>query len=173
VTRAPEALQLPRDGWVPNSPHPLLIWRQAFEGGADAGAFEMRFAAHGWGNSWRDGIYSYHHFHSTAHEVLGFARGRVQVQFGGPHGPVLDLAAGDVAVIPAGVGHCNRGASPDLLVVGAYADDRRFDICREDADPAQVAANLAALPDPATDPLDGADGALRRVWRAQPTARGT
>ena len=42
------------------------------------------FAAHGWSNAWRDGIFGYHHFHSIAHEVLGIASGEVRVMFGGP-----------------------------------------------------------------------------------------
>jgi uncharacterized protein YjlB len=162
----PDMLLLDRDGWIPNSAYPVLIWRNAIATvSADpADAFETRFATHGWTNSWRDGIYDYHHFHSTAHEVLGFARGRVHVQLGGPHGPVHAMGPGDVIAIPAGVGHCNVGSSEDLLVVGAYGDGRDFDICREDADPARVRTNLATLPAPSTDPLDGGNGALITQW---------
>ena len=47
---------------------------------------ERAFAANGWSNAWRDGIFRYHHFHSTAHEVLGIAAGEVRVAFGGPSG---------------------------------------------------------------------------------------
>ncbi len=47
-----------------------------------AAAFEDRFNQNRWNTRWRDGIYSYHYFHSTAHEVLGIARGKARVQSG-------------------------------------------------------------------------------------------
>ena len=50
--------------------------------------FARAFAANGWLNPWRDGIFTYHHFHSTSHEVLGIAAGEVRVAFGGPGGRV-------------------------------------------------------------------------------------
>ncbi|MDB5365446.1 MAG: cupin [Rhodospirillales bacterium] len=163
--RQPATLLLDAAGWIPNSPaRPALIWSGAVQADDLATAFETRFAGNGWTNSWRDGIYEYHHFHSTAHEVLGLARGRVHLQLGGPHGPVRSLGPGDVVVVPAGVGHRNVGSSADLLVVGAYAGGRDFDLCREDSDRAKVRANLKSLPDPATDPLDGAEGALVALW---------
>ena len=132
----------------------------------NAAAIERRFAENGWGGGWRDGIYDFHHFHSNAHEVLGIARGSARVAFGGPHGAELALAAGDAVVIPAGVAHRNLGDSGDLLVVGAYPRGAAFDTRR--GDPAEYAAVLrssAAVAAPDSDPVDGADGALMRLWR--------
>ncbi|MFZ1429866.1 MAG: cupin domain-containing protein, partial [Geminicoccaceae bacterium] len=111
------------DGQIPNHPDlPLLVYASIL--GSDPGdratAFEALFRQHGWGGMWRNGIYGFHHYHSTAHEVLGIAAGRAKVRFGGEHGTTLDIEAGDAVLIPAGVGHCNLGASADLLVVGAY-----------------------------------------------------
>src|SRR5882672_6321404 len=119
----PEPIQFDDDGAIPNSRLPLLVYRNAVP--ADAEAIETLFAANRWPPAWRDGVHPFHHFHSTAQEVLGVARGEATVLFGGPHGSVLKLSAGDVAVIPAGVGHCNQGQSPDLRIVGAYPDDAR------------------------------------------------
>jgi uncharacterized protein YjlB len=51
------------------------------------------------GASRRNGIYDFLHFHSATHEVLGFARGTVTIEFGGRRGR-LTLHAGDVAVLP-------------------------------------------------------------------------
>ena len=97
--------------------------------------------------------------------MLGVARGRATVRFGGPNGAAFGLAAGDVVVIPAGVGHCNEGADGDFLVVGAYPGGARWDVRRGDpAERDKVLRNLAAVPLPDSDPVGGADGALLRLW---------
>jgi hypothetical protein len=44
------------------------------------------------GNSWRDGVYDYVHYHSRIHEVLGIARGTGKVQLGGPLQSVARLS---------------------------------------------------------------------------------
>src|SRR6478752_10301959 len=77
---------------------PLILYRGAIaeEGKAAAKAFEQLFARNDWPGAWRNGIYPYHHFHATAHEVLGIAAGRATVRFGGPEGPVVAVRAGDV-----------------------------------------------------------------------------
>ena len=110
------------DGRVPNNPSlPLIVYRAALETGPRCAVVcERLFADNGWSGAWRNGIYAHHHYHSTAHEVLGIAAGSVRVRLGGEDGTTVELHAGDVVVIPAGVAHKNEGASPDLLVVGAY-----------------------------------------------------
>lgn len=161
----PECHSFADDGRIPNSTLPLLVLRAALP--ADAGTIERAFARNGWTGAWRDGIYPFHHFHSTAHEVLGVARGRAKVRFGGPGGVPLDLHAGDAVVIPAGVGHCNEGASDDFLVVGAYPGGAAWDVRRgEPAERGDVLRNLAAVRLPGADPVHGAGGALARLWRA-------
>jgi len=159
----PETYRFADDGRFPNSAFPLLIYRAALP--PDPGSIERHFAANDWSNSWRDGIFTYHHFHSTAHEVLGIAAGSVRVAFGGSYGAAVGVQAGDVVVIPAGVGHCNLEQSPDLLVVGAYPGGMSYDLLR--GDPAEHAAALraiAAVPLPAADPVTGRQGGLTRLW---------
>jgi uncharacterized protein YjlB len=156
------------DGTIPNSPLPLIVRRAAVTPSANdpARAFEQTFARNGWTNAWRDGIYDYHHYHSTAHEVIGIAAGSATVRFGGEGGETVGLTAGDVAVIPAGVGHARIAQSGDLLVVGAYADGRDWDIVR-DTDSAAIAAarrRIAQVPLPAADPVDGESGPLVKLW---------
>ena len=98
----PVAMRFGDDGLVPNNPTlPLLVYRGAIDvsGQKDPAArVERIFARNGWDDSWRNGIYSFTHFHSMIHEVLGVAAGRARVRFGGKAGEELEIEAGDVAV---------------------------------------------------------------------------
>lgn len=170
IPEGPEERLFADDGSIPNNPRlPLLLYRAAVEVPADdpARAFEELFARHGWTGSWRDGVYGFHHYHSTAHEVLGVARGRVRVRFGGERGTEAELVAGDVVVIPAGVGHKNEGSSPDLLVVGAYPRGQEPDLLRGGpGDRPRALETIAGVRLPATDPVHGAEGPLLERWGA-------
>jgi uncharacterized protein YjlB len=162
----PDAYRFADDGRFPNSKLPLLLYRGALA--ADPAEMERVFAANGWSNAWRDGIFRYHHFHSIAHEVLGIAAGEVRVAFGGPAGQEVSVRAGDVVAIPAGVAHCNRGQSADLLVVGAYPGGADYDIRRGDAgEHAAVLRAIAAVAVPRSDPVAGREGPLRRLWKTE------
>lgn len=158
-------------GDVPNNPDlPLILYRQALaDVGSDrASAFERLFVAHGWGGTWRNGIYPFHHYHSTAHEVLGIAAGSAKVQLGGARGETVELVAGDAVLIPAGVGHKRLASSSDLLVVGAYPLGQKWDLIRADdvVDGAAVRARIAAVPMPESDPILGSSGPLVSLWAA-------
>ena len=146
------------DGLVPNNPHmPARIYRGALPTGDDAERrIEAHFAGNGWSNAWVDGIYPFHHYHATVHEVLGLARGWAEVQLGGPSGPVVTLRAGDGVLIPAGVGHCRLAASDDLSVVGAYPGGADWDLVRATPEARAAAiARIAAVPVPEHDPVLG------------------
>ena len=161
-----EAILLADDGLLPNSPLPLLLYPAVLAQEPDrAGAFERLFADNAWQRSWRNGIYTFRHYHSSAHEVLGIAAGRVRVEFGGPRGVELEVAAGDAVLIPAGVSHLNLGASDDLLVIGAYPDGgAREDLCRAtQADRAAALPRLQIVSRPVRDPVLG-DGGLLQAW---------
>lgn len=156
------------DGLVPNNVRlPLVVYRGAFDASGMPGmeaAIEVHFAANDWSNAWVNGIYDFHHYHATAHEVLGVARGTADVQFGGAGGPVVRVAAGDAVMIPAGVGHCRRSSSADLSVVGAYPGGVDRDLKR--ATPAnyqQALREIPLVPVPASDPVMGASGPAMRA----------
>ena len=164
----PTAHRFADDAAIPNNPNlPFLVYAGALELPSDdpAAACEAVFGRNGWSGSWRDGIYPFPHYHSTAHEVLGICRGDAKVRFGGDTGIVLAVRAGDVVVIPAGVGHQNLGSGVDLLVVGAYPRGQSWDLCRGRADERPRAlANIARVPLPEADPVYGADGPLIGHW---------
>lgn len=108
-------------------------------------------------------IYSYHHYHTEGHEVLGVVSGQARLMQGGPDGHALEVKAGDVLLLPAGTGHCNLHSSEDFLVVGAYPPGQQADICRDAPSKAQL-ANIDHLPFPDRDPVQGPDGAVSRYW---------
>ena len=156
-TIQPERIDLSRNGWMPNNEHlPVLLYRKAItvEGADPAAAFEVQFQLNGWPPQWRDGVYDFHHYHSTAHEVLGFAGGHAKLMLGGENGHQLQVHAGDVVVLPTGIGHCRLEASSDFLVVGAYPPNQHWDICR--SAPSQEAIDcMRHLPFPKSDPVFG------------------
>ncbi len=161
VASEPERYRFEGDGRFPNSRLPVLVHRRALP--ADPRAMIMAFAAHGWSNAWRDRIFTTHHFHSVAHEVLGIAAGSVRVALGGPGGRTVALEAGDVVVIPAGVAHRNVGQSGDLRVVGAYPGGADYDTRRGNPSESEAVRAVAAAVSPeVNDPVTGA--ALGAVW---------
>jgi uncharacterized protein YjlB len=155
------------DGVVPNNRLPLMLYRGALpEQGDRAATCERMLASNGWPDAWRNGIYAHHHYHSTAHEVLGIARGTARVKLGGENGQTVELRERDVVVIPAGVAHKREAASGDLLVIGAYPRGQHPDICRaEKGRHDAAAAAIATVPLPAQDPVTGGSGALLECWR--------
>jgi uncharacterized protein YjlB len=165
----PEQFDFKDDGNFPNSALPLLLYRQAIttEAREPASIFEKRFAENDWTNSWRNGVYSFPHYHSTSHEVLGVYSGAATLRLGGEHGKSVEVHAGDVIVIPAGVAHQNIGGSDDFGVVGAYPGGREWDLLRGlPGERPKADQNIAALPMPDNDPIYGAEGPLRQIWKS-------
>ena len=167
----PEQSDFEDDGIFPNSVLPLLFYPQALKLDVEdsASIFEKRFAENDWTNSWRDGVYSFPHYHSTSHEVLGVYSGAAKLRLGGEQGKNVEVHAGDVIVIPAGVAHQNIGASEDFGVAGAYPDGRQWDLLRGfPGERPKADQNIARLPIPNNDPVYGAKGPLQRSWNPAP-----
>ena len=160
-----ESLVFADDGNFPNSVMPVLLYRRALDGPVAAEDFESLFARNSWPPRWTDSIFQYHHYHSTAHEVLGVASGHAQVALGGPNGQSVTLETGDVVVIPAGVAHKLESASDDFAAVGAYPPGQDWDILKGEERERTIALdNIAHVPLPRTDPVGGQDGPLVEVW---------
>jgi uncharacterized protein YjlB len=156
------------DGLVPNNPMPFLVYKGAVAVDRDEPekTIEDLFGGNGWGDMWRNGVYDFLHYHATVHEVLGIARGHARVRFGGDAGKVLEISAGDVAILPAGTGHQCLSASSDFSVVGAYPPGPKMDLQRPTKDAnAKALKTIPMVALPKTDPVMGADGPLVRLWR--------
>ncbi len=161
--KPPQAIVFPDAGDIPNSRSPLLVYAGAVP--ADADAIETLFRRNGWQPAWRYGVYPFPHYHSTAHEVLGVYRGSARIRLGHSAGRVFEVKAGDVIVIPAGVGHENLGASEDFHVVGGYPPDQRADLLRgREGERPAADERIAQLAQPVTDPVYGAGGPLVALW---------
>jgi uncharacterized protein YjlB len=154
-----ETWQAPPGDRIPNNPRfPVLIYHGVDDAAAGAEAARELFAQHGWGGSWVNGVFPFHHFHSTSHEALAVVAGRATLELGGAHGESFDVSAGDVLVLPAGTGHRRASSEAGFTVVGAYpAGQEDYDLLRGD-DPAEVDAareRIAGLGPPPDDPVGG------------------
>ena len=153
-------------GRFPNSRFPALIYRAATKGDVPE-ALERTFQSNGWPPQWRDTVFTFHHYHSKSHECLGVARGHATLRLGGPDGQDMRVEEGDVVVIPAGVAHQRVLASADFMVVGAYPPGQEdFDTLRGNPDDRPKAdENIAKVPMPQSDPVEGTAGPLLELWR--------
>ena len=166
VDKLPHYL-LADNGHFPNSRLPVLLYKSVFILSTDHNPeiIEQVFKYHNWSNSWRNGIYTYNHYHSISHEVLGVYCGRCHVQLGGHNGIQLILEKGDVLIIPAGVSHCNIGSTIDFKCVGAYPGGSDFDINlgKSDERP-KTDQNIKKVSIPDLDPVYGEHGHLHTYW---------
>jgi len=171
ILRTPKttAKLIPESGGFPNHGKlPLILLQGALKLPRTGGAavIEELYATNGWGNSWRNGIYTVHHYHATAHEAIGVYGGSITAQFGGPDGPVLSARRGDIILIPAGVSHKNLKCSLDFRVVGGYPrgqyPDMQYGKPGERPGTDQMIARVAL---PKADPIFGKAGPLMREWK--------
>lgn len=153
------------DGTIPNHPLlPVVIYLGALKDEPEGA--EHIFNGNGWLNSWTNGVFGYHHYHSNTHEVLGIMRGSAELQIGGEQGQLVKLAAGDVVLLPAGTGHKKCSATGDFKVAGAYPNGMDYNLCTgEPGERPRVLEEIRNVPGPDTDPLYGINGPLMSVWK--------
>jgi uncharacterized protein YjlB len=170
INTKPEIIQhlLNEDDHYPNNPSlPLLIYKNVFRlpKKSPAAYIENIFEKNDWKNTWRDDIFTYHHYHSNSHEVLGAFTGHCIVQFGGDHGITEELRSGDVVIIPAGVAH-KKIAGEQFKCVGAYPGGADYNTRFGAAGEAEAAkSEIAQVALPTTDPVFGKDGPMGTYWR--------
>ena len=96
--------------------------------------------------------------------MLGIAEGKVTLRLGGDRGSLVRLRAGDMLVLPAGVGHRKVSVS-DVKAIGAYPRGQsHYDMKREGRKIPKVAI-------PSTDPFYGPGGPLNTAWPVEAAAR--
>jgi uncharacterized protein YjlB len=159
---------LPDDGVFPNNQLlPVLIYRHAFQISGEKAEDEIKdcLSDHGWKNAWVAGVYDYHHYHSTAHEVLVALSGEARLQLGGPSGREVNFTQGDVLILPSGTAHRCIHATGDFRCMGAYPDGQNYDILTGKSDERPAAdQRIAKVPLPASDPVYRTDGPLVFHW---------
>lgn len=160
-------LLLKDDGVIPNNPKlPVVVYIGAMK--ENPGDTESVFNGNNWRNSWVNGVFGYHHYHSNTHEVLGVISGSAVLQLGGDNGEKLGVKSGDVLVLPAGTGHKRLASSVDFSVAGAYPEGMSYNLQTGKAgERPRVLEEIAGVPLPGTDPLFGAEGPLLKIWHGE------
>jgi uncharacterized protein YjlB len=126
------------------------------------------FRRNGWTNNWKAGIFEYDHYHSNTHEAMAILKGKTTLLLGGRGGKKLQVAAGDVVIIPAGVAHCNLGKENDVVCIGGYPQGKDFDIkYGHPGERPQADRNIENLGIPQKDPVFGDTNGLIRYWKDQ------
>lgn len=162
-------LQLKENGNYPNNGElPVLLYKQVFEFGNSnpTEVIENLFAQNNWGGSWRNGVYNFHHYHSTAHETLGVYAGWAEVQLGGDGSDIVRIEKGDLVILPAGTVHKRIDSGDGFAVVGAYPDKQRWDMNYGKKEELEKAGkNIKNVPIPTHDPVFGKNGSLFDYWK--------
>ncbi len=153
----------------PNNPDlPVLLYKSVFDFSSPdpAAEIEKAFSQNNWGGSWRNGIYNFQHYHSTAHEALGVYSGWAVVQLGGPENEPVKIEKGDLVVLPAGTTHKRIDSGDGFAVVGAYPDGQRWDMnYGKETETENARKNILQVPLPKNDPVFGAKGKMFEFWK--------
>lgn len=164
-----EIYHIKDDGTFPNnSEYPVVVYKRIFNLPAFFAASTIRkiFKENNWKNSWKYGVYEYHHYHSITHEVLGISKGKTILLLGGEHGVKIEVEKGDVIIIPAGVAHKNLGKKNNIVCIGAYPEGKDYDMNYGKASERPNAdKNVKNVMKPETDPVFGKAGGIAEHWK--------
>ncbi len=154
----------------PNSKQPVLIYRNGLhlpdQKNKSAVIAQKLFNSNGWSNSWKNGIYDFHHYHSNVHECMAVCMGWANVILGGPNGKRIKLKKGDIIILPAGISHKCTKMSEDFLCVGAYPEGKDYDInTGTPKEYKKAIKNISGISVPKHDPLFGKQGFLKTYWK--------
>ena len=164
----PQQYFLNDNGIFPNSILPVLYYSNALQLPPLFSCRHVKniFEKNNWTNRWRNGIHTYHHYHSVTHEAMAIIRGKTAIQLGGDDGIELTIQKGDVLVIPAGVAHKNLGNEKDAIAIGGYPGGRDYDMnYGKPGERPGTDNKIKKLPVPSTDPLLGKTNGVPRIWK--------
>ena len=157
------------DGTFPNNRNlPLIIYKEALILPAKdaASVTEKILHKNSWENTWRNGVYGFHHYHSTAHEVLVVCSGQAEILLGGENGLHVEIKKGDVLIIPAGVAHKNILSDNDFKVIGGYPKGQDWDMnYGKPGERPGTDKNISHVPLPVADPIYGINGPMMEHWK--------
>ncbi|OJI97479.1 hypothetical protein ASPVEDRAFT_49477 [Aspergillus versicolor CBS 583.65] len=180
----PEQYTLPSTAHVPNSPMPVLVYRNVLPMPRTMEVTQEFIESHGWsrqGIVW-PAIYT-RHFHPNVHECYAILSGHSEVLMGvgkldnaNGHKPedhdseeiglFLTLREGDVIVHPAGTGHAKISDERDYRYLSFFpSGSPRWVSCNGDTelDRDDPLAETMAVPTP-PDPVLGNYGHLNALW---------
>jgi uncharacterized protein YjlB len=156
------------DGVFPGNELPVLLYRQVLRLPVFLASARVRrlFKTNNWYNAWDAGIYEYHHYHSTTHEVLGIYKGSTILRLGGEDGISLGIGKGDVILIPAGVAHKNMGGEKSVFCIGAYPGGMDYDMkYGKPGERPRADRDISKVPLPDEDPVFGKRGGTNIYWK--------
>ena len=171
VSRPPKEIihvLIPSQGYFPNNNRiPLTLYKKAVHCmNVTIEAIKKHLEANHWINSWIDGIYDYHHYHSNTHECLVIIAGTCQIKIGEEEGAIYKVSQGDVIIFPAGVSHKNVASSADFSCIGSYPTQKDYDLKYGKADEhPEVDENIKMVQLPKCDPIYGEHGFLFDYWK--------
>jgi uncharacterized protein YjlB len=155
------------NGEFPNSILPVVLYRQVLH-------LPMFFASqsvkdllleNGWGNNWRGGIYTYHHYHSNTHEALAVIKGKTRLVLGGDGGEIVKIEKGDVIIIPAGVAHRNIGEETAVTCIAGYPGGTNYDMqLGKPGERPMTDKRIEELTLPPSGPVKGINDPLLDIW---------
>ena len=79
------------NGIFPGNSLPVLVYKKALKVPWFFAAKKIKelLSKNNWSNNWRNGIYTYHHYHSTTHEAMAVIKGRSVLLMGGENGKLI------------------------------------------------------------------------------------
>jgi uncharacterized protein YjlB len=81
-------------------------------------------------------------------------------------GKELRVSAGDVLILPAGVGHFALPGNDKYEMIGGYPDGNKWDMMTGTAEERKIALiHIGLLPVPATDPVFGSQAGIFDYWK--------
>ncbi|KAI5459341.1 hypothetical protein BGZ63DRAFT_491549 [Mariannaea sp. PMI_226] len=169
----PEVYRLTQTDFVPNSRLPVIVYRNVLPRPLDETSTTQFLEKNEWikGGTW--GAIQRHHFHPNTHECYGVFSGSSVLLLGvGPTedeslGHQIQMEAGDVIVLPAGVSHCSKDFNNDYRYVGVYPKGsprwkNEYGKVKDTCQMLREQAESISIPD--HDPVLGQNGPLCELW---------